>query len=103
MDRNEIEDLMILTNAFFENLQIDSCEYGGIGLDSKRPFGNSSVTLDIMEMIGVEPEFNCRNCGAEYSEEQRDYADQLYHEKLIPFLKKQWEGNLVIEDTLNES
>lgn len=88
MDRNETKDLRKLARAFFENLQIDNCEYGGIGLNDKRPFGNSDATGDIMEMIGMKPEFNCRNCGAEYSEEQRDYADNLYHEKLIPFLKE---------------
>jgi hypothetical protein len=41
--RNINEDLMKLANAFFDNLQINNCEFGGIGLNYKRPFGNSNV------------------------------------------------------------
>lgn len=86
--RNEEEDLKILAKAFFENLIIDNCEYGGIGIDSKRPFGNSSVTLDMLEMLDIEPEYNCPHYEKDYSHKQHDYVDMLYKEKLIPYLQK---------------
>jgi hypothetical protein len=88
--RDEQKDLSILADAFFNNLIIDNCEYGGIGLDSKRPFGNSGVTTDMLEMLEVEPEFKCPNCGEEYSEAQHDYVDKLYRQKLIPYLQVEW-------------
>ena len=87
-DRDVDVDLRALAKAFFENLQIDNCEYGGIGLDSKRPFGNSSVCRDMLEIIGWEPD------GDEYAEYQEEYVDTLYKEKLIPWLRQHWEvGN----------
>ena len=89
MDRDINADLSKLADAFFDNLEIDNCEYGGIGLDSKRPFGNSSVECDMLEIIGIKAEIRCPNCGYEYSQEQYDYVRDLYHEKLIPFLREQ--------------
>jgi hypothetical protein len=81
--------LKLLGNAFFKNLQVDtSCEFGSIGLDSKRPFGNSSVEIDILEIIKAKPEGE-DGC---YSDEQYHYARDLYFEKLIPFLKKTWQN-----------
>ena len=92
MEGRDIQkDLKALADAFYNNLMIDNCEYGGIGLDDKRPFGNSSVTYDILEIINMPPAFECPNCGVEYSEEQRDYADSLYHGKLIGYLQQKWE------------
>jgi phage-related minor tail protein len=79
------QHLFKLADAFFDNLEIDNVEFGGIGLDSKRPFGNSCVTDDILEIIGVEePNENG------YTDTQRDYADRLYREELIPFLREKW-------------
>jgi hypothetical protein len=88
--RNKAADTKILAEAFFNALQIDDCEYGGIGLDSKRPFGNSDVDADILEMIGAEPEGDDGESEC-WSSHQRDYARSLYHEELIPFLKEVWE------------
>lgn len=79
--------LFKLANAFFKNLVFDSsCEFGYVGLDTKRPFGNSSVEQDILRIIGIpEPEDG-------YTDEQEDYAYYLYVEHLIPYLKKVWAG-----------
>lgn len=87
--RNEQQDLAKLADAFFENLFISPEEYGGIGVDAKRPFGNSDVEGDILEIIGEEP---CWRQDDEFvhSEEQRQYARTLYHEKLIPYLRQRW-------------
>ena len=91
MERNEKLDLEKLANAFFEELHIVNCEYGGIGLDSKRPFGNSSVENDMLEIIGWEEEGDDGEdkCYASY---QRDYVNELYSVKLIPFLREGWKN-----------
>jgi hypothetical protein len=75
-----------LEQAFFQNLCIDNVEFGGIGLDSKRPFGNSDVETDILEIIGAEPEGDdgYEEC---FSSAQREYARDLYS-ALIGWLQK---------------
>ena len=82
LGRDLEEDLSKLADAFFENLQIDDCEFGGIGVDCKRPFGNSNVEGDILEIIGVK--------GSHYRDEWTRYARSLYHQGLIPYLRKEW-------------
>lgn len=88
-DRDEEEDLFALVTEFYNGLRIDNTEYGGIGIDSKRPFGNSDVEGDMLRIIGWEPE-NVEG-DPEYTEEQFEYVRELYHEKLIPFLQNQWD------------
>ena len=86
MNRNEYEDLLIIEQAFFDNLAYDpGCEYGSVGVDCKRPFGNSDVEADILEMLSCEPEDE-----DEYSTAQREYAASLYKEKLVPHLKSRY-------------
>lgn len=87
--RDEQQDLEKLAEAFFKNLLIDNCEYGGIGLDCKRPFGNSDADCDILEIIGWEMEGDdgYDKC---YSSTQREYAYDLYHNKLIPYLQSRY-------------
>lgn len=84
MERDIKKDLRKLAEAFFKNLVIDDCEFGSIGLDPKRPFGNSFVEVNILEIIEYPPS----RCGDEYSESQYDYARELYFERLIPYLKE---------------
>ena len=70
--RSYDDDMMILARAFVKNLQRDNCEYGGWGIDSKRPFGNSYVEGDILRLLGIA-------AGEDgYTAEQRDYAASLY-------------------------
>lgn len=87
----QAEDLAKLADAFFDNLIIDNCEYGGIGLDSKRPFGNSDVEADILELLDREPEGDDGHdkCWASH---QREYASDLYHTHLIPYLRREWKA-----------
>ena len=81
------EDMRKLAKAFFDNLvREERCEFGGIGLDDKRPFGNSSVEEDILEIIGVEMEGDDGEDKC-WSSDQREYALNLYA-NLIPWLKK---------------
>ena len=84
--RDKDSDVRKLARAFFDALRIDDVEFGGIGLDPKRPFGNSYAEGDILEIIGWEPE-EPEDDYMVYSERQEDYAYELYHEHLIPFLK----------------
>lgn len=88
MERNRDDDMLKMERAFFANLQIDNCEYGGIGLNSKRPFGNSDATGDILELIGAVPEGD-DGYGACWSSKQNEYADGLYGD-LIEWLQRKY-------------
>ena len=54
----EVNETVIL-NAFLKELSTrmvrGGCEYGGWGLDDKRPFGNSDAVGDILEIMGERP------------------------------------------------
>ena len=45
-------------------------------IDPKRPYGNSSVAIDVCEILGIEPA--CKNCG--YSDLELDMA-MAFHEE----------------------
>lgn len=78
-----------LADAFFEALEReDRCEYGGWGLDDKRPFGNSDVEDDILEIIGETPDGDdgYREC---WSSHQKAYAADLY-DALGDYLRRRW-------------
>lgn len=89
MDRDETKDLETLADAFFSSLIISQYEYGGIGVDPKRPFGNSDVEGDMLELLACEPEGDDGD-GPCWSSMQRGYVTDLYQGKLIPFLRAQW-------------
>lgn len=94
MNRNEKEDLEKLANAVIENLKYDDfCEYGSIGVDCKRPFGNSDVEADMLEIIGWEMEGDDGE-DACYSSKQRDYVRTLYMEKLAQYIQDMWFGKI---------
>lgn len=71
------DDMLKLEKAFFQNLQRDNCEYGAIGVDCKRPFGNSDVEGDILALIGAEPEGDDGESEC-WSRKQRAYAATMY-------------------------
>lgn len=80
--RDRRADMLVIADAFFENLRRDDCEYGGWGIDPKRPFGNSYVDGDMCEMLwGRDREF---------TEDETDYAASLYDD-LGEFLRKEWQ------------
>lgn len=78
-------DMEKLATAFFDNLQRDDCEYGAIGVDCKRPFGNSDVEGDILEILGVKPGGDDGDSKC-WSSDQREYAASLYG-NLIRYLR----------------
>ena len=75
------EHLKILAKYYLINIIYLPIEYGCWGLDPKRPFGNSSVERDILELLDII-EWN-----EEYSESQLEYAADLY-QKLGDYLKQ---------------
>ena len=90
MDRDTNADLAKLADAFFRNLEYDpDCEYGSIGVNCKRPFGNSDVEGDILEIIGAVMEGNDGEDDC-WSRHQRQYAASLYQEQLVPYLQAEW-------------
>jgi hypothetical protein len=88
MDKPSPIDMQKLARAFFDNLQRDNCEYGGIGVDSKRPFGNSDVEGDILELLGAEPEGDDGHDKV-WSSDQRKYAASCYSH-LIEYLQSKY-------------
>lgn len=40
------------------NVQWEACEYGAPAIDCKRPYGNSDVEADMMEMFGVDASYD---------------------------------------------
>ena len=81
-------DMLKLEKAFFRNLQRDTCEYGAIGVDCKRPFGNSDVEADILELIGLQMAGDDGDSEC-WSSTQRKYAAEMY-DGLIPWLQKKY-------------
>lgn len=87
-DRKEHMDK--LADAFFEYLERnDYCEYGGWGLDDKRPFGNSCVEPDIAEIIGWDRGSVYENENGYWDKDRRDYLNGLYDD-LGAYLKYKW-------------
>lgn len=76
-NRDKAADMLIVERAFFDNLQRDNCEYGAIGVDCKRPFGNSDVESDILELLNTKPEGDNGEDEC-WSRAQRSYAASLY-------------------------
>lgn len=96
MNRDLQDDLKKLADAFFDNIEFNgSWEYGSVGVDGKRPFGNSFVDGDILKIIQWEPENIDEDDYPEYSRTQIKYASELYTKKLVPYLKTQWKKHLV--------
>jgi hypothetical protein len=89
----EIVDMEKLATAFFDHLQIDSNEYGAVGVDGKRPFGNSDVEHDILKILGYnvegrdESDPNGKPC--RWSDGQREYAAALYR-NLPSYLRRKY-------------
>lgn len=81
----DLRDMERLETAFFDNLYRNNDEYGGIGVDCKRPFGDSDVEGDILRIISAKPEGE----GGCWSEGQREYAAALYR-NLVPYLKRKY-------------
>lgn len=57
----------------------EDCEFGAPAIDCKRPYGNSSVYLDIAEILGIEPEGDDDGYGErDFTRDQKD-AMRKFH------------------------
>lgn len=89
--RNETLDLIKVALMCIRNFQWGSGHDMLFGLDGKRPFGNSSWEVDVLEELKIEPagEHEC------YSDEQDEYARELVRkvpEYLEELAQKDWDG-----------
>jgi hypothetical protein len=91
-DKEKEQHLDLLMDAFFDNLEYDgSCEFGSLGLDCKRPFGNSSVEIDILEIIGLIDNYDgFYNLDDDAQRDYKSYARDLYCNELISHIQKTW-------------
>jgi len=82
--------LELLAAAFWENIRFNNAAYYGyVGLEDRRPFGNSNVEYDICHIIGLIS--NVDEYGlADYTTEQLYYAEKLYRDDLVPYLKSKY-------------
>lgn len=87
-ETDKARHMEILAQAFFRNLERNDMEYGGIGIDCKRPFGNSDVEGDILEMIGATPEGDDGEDKC-WSSAQKKYAASMY-DGLIKYLQAKY-------------
>lgn len=54
-----------------------NCEFGAPDIDPKRPYGNSSVYLDIAEILDIKPATSCEHA-QEFSAEQEEHMWELH-------------------------
>lgn len=95
--RNKNKDLEKLSQAFFANIEHrHDGEYGSIGTDCKRPFGNSDVEGDTLEIIGADMWGDDGNDEC-WSRDQRDYATSLYDE-LPNWMREKYLSDTEIKD-----
>jgi len=81
-------DLSLLADAFISNLEmVDGGENCYVGLNPKRPFGNSDVLYDVRRIIGLTEEDDELGDRHPTFKAKYRYSQALYHEALVPFLK----------------
>jgi hypothetical protein len=91
----ELSDRFTFTESHAKLLQRayigwQSCETGAPEIDPKRPYGNSSVALDVAEILEIPPHAACRKCGeacercddegSGYTREQREMLMRVHRE-----------------------
>lgn len=75
------EHLTLLKNA---NIIWEDCEFGAPAIDCKRPYGNSSVEVDIFEILYGEPKSIMKIDGKEYNIDIEDFEmPQELEDKII--------------------
>ncbi len=87
----QLKHFETLADAFFENLEYSNIEFGGLGLNAKRPFGNSSVEPDLAEIVfGDRNVIYDPNQEGFYDEDKASYLRWLYF-NLGEYLQKRWQ------------
>ena len=71
------EHIALLRAAY---IRWEDCEYGAPAIDCKRPYGNSAVEEDILEVLGWEPEGTDEFGDPAPAPEQEERAQRLHRE-----------------------
>jgi hypothetical protein len=80
------DHIELLANEVVKNLQVlNGGEATYIGLDFKRPFGNSDYVKDLCNIIKLKPAKD-----GDFTDAQEDYAISLYEKSVIPYIKKRF-------------
>ena len=87
--RNLAADIDVIAAAVIDALFVDTCEYGAIGVDAKRPFGNSDVEGDMLQLLGCKPDGNDGEDEC-WSSQQREYVRDIYRRRVIPRIQETW-------------
>lgn len=58
----------------------DDCEYGAPCIDPKRPYGNSDVPGDIVEILGWDPQYTDPEDPYDLTDEQAREANRVHRE-----------------------
>ena len=96
VNRDKEADLEKLADAFFKDLKfIKAPSLWGPGIDTCAFDSTLGLMRYILETIGWDmivddPGYGTHRSSTE-SLEQHEYAWNLYTEKLVPYMKKQWE------------
>ena len=87
------DHIELLANAVIKNLEVlNGGEATYIGLDFKRPFGNSNYVKDLCEIIKLKPTMH-----GDFTEAQEDYAINLYEKSVIPYIKRRFKNSVKTE------
>ena len=93
-NRDIAADVETIATAVIDALHITPWEYGGIGVDPKRPFGGGDVEDDMLKLLACQPESDdgFKPC---WSQEQREYVHEIYHKRVIPRIQEVWKRRTV--------
>ena len=61
----------------------DDCEYGAPAIDCKRPYGNSDVVNDMMEILGIDNKKRFPDDEPFYTDEEIEYVENLHAETKV--------------------
>lgn len=70
------EHIALLKKAY---VSWDSCEFGAPSIDCKRPYGNSDVKMDMVDILGYKV-FEDSYGEKHLTKEQSDFLDKLHQE-----------------------
>jgi len=73
------EHIKLLKRAY---VSWDDCEFGAPAIDCKRPYGNSNVISDIMDILG-ESAKKCPHCGEPIEDLDSNKYETLHRETEI--------------------
>lgn len=91
LDRNIEQDMFDLADSVLEEMGYDENSNWGLGVDGKRPFGNSiGVERDILDCIGIDLLVFPEESETEIDQDDVEfYARELYF-SMVGFIRDKW-------------